>query len=150
MEDVILESLVINGKEHGEPVETELGVFYVRPLTIGEKAILKAMPFKSLGDISALTDGKGTIPKDINVSVNIASMQEKQVEQRILTLAYGLSCKGKKFTSENIKQWTIAEKILDVIYEKILKISEVSIASLQPFSAIIRGSGASIPDSERV
>ena len=150
MEDVKLESLIINGKDHGEPIETDIGIFYIRPLTIGEKTTLKAMPLKSLGAVSTQTDGKGGVPKDINVSVNVAAMQEAQTEQRILTLAYGLSCRGKTFTPDKIKQWTVSEKILDILYEKILEISEVSIKSLQPFSTIIGGVGDSVSDRERI
>jgi len=139
MEDVNLESLVVNGKNHVEPVETEIGIFYVRPLTVGEKAALKIMPWKSI-NASIKTDmKKGSVPKDMDVTIGMDVMRAAQDEQKFATLAHGLSCRGKMWTLEKIKNMTISEKILDVLFEKILVISEVSKEELRPFSEFRSG-----------
>jgi hypothetical protein len=138
MEEVNLESLVVNGSDHVEPVETEIGLFHVRPLTIGEKALLKTLPWKSI-NASATADmikpGE-SMPKDMNISIGVDVIREMQNEQKFLTLSYGLSCRKKTMTVEKVKSMTVSDKVIDTLFEKILEISGVSIEDLKPFREI--------------
>ena len=134
MDEVNFESLVINGSNHIEPVETEIGLFKVRPLTIGERSQIKAMAWRA---ISARKDKKSQLDKpDMDISLSMDAVKESQDEQRFMVLAKGLSCNGKEFEIEQIKSWIIKESILDLLFDRILAISEVSIEDLKPFSEI--------------
>jgi len=148
MNHVTVKSLIVNGKEHVEDVETEVGVFKVRPLTKGEKDRIAAIENRGA---TTNASGKGRKMQrggdpDVDVTIDHEKLAEAQAEAFNLTLACGLSVGDEKVTVEDIKKLDVPDRVLDTIYIKIRLISGVATRDVAAFPGDSERTGLSVVD----
>jgi hypothetical protein len=131
---VDLDSLVVNGTKHVQNLDTTIGRFRIRPLSLGEKSTLKFLPWKTMNPKTADDKIDESEIKDSDVLRGLHVTEEKD-QQKFQAIAWGLSIK-KEVTVEKIRAMIMPKEIVKVLYEKILEISEVTEDDLQPFPSV--------------
>ena len=143
-----IRSLIANGINHSEFVETEIGQFEIRPLSMGEKAEIEAMGASGL-KTSAKADGRNP-NMDAIISIDMSAIKQAENEARFKTLAYGLSTKNKTALKvEDIKKLVIKEEVIEQVYKRICEISELNAEGLLPFREITSKLSANYGDLKR-
>jgi len=128
---------LIQGTDQVESVETEVGTFQIRPLSLGEKSEISAIPMKGL---NAGTKGNplDAEPQDIEIKIDMSELQRGEDEIKFLAVAYGLSIEKETITPDQVKAMKIKSEVLDIIFGAISKISEIDEAELLPFRGKFR------------
>lgn len=132
---VSIHSLLMNGADHIETVETEIGDFEYRPLTKGEKGQIKAVRLRGIVTSAKATKMEGIegMSPNTSIDVDLEKMAIANNEAFNLTLAYGLSVREEKITVEEIEKLTVKNDILDIVFKAINEISGIGEDELRPF-----------------
>lgn len=141
MEIPTIANLVVNGKRAVVEVEVDGTTYQIRPLTIGERAQIKALSGRALG----LKVNTGTLATE--VEVNTEELLKATELQNVHILAAGLSVE-KQLTSDEVSTWLLPGKVVQKLVEEILRISELSIDDIAPFRLFGAGATARTADSQ--
>jgi len=138
---VKLSSLLINGAAHVELIETEIGVFGVRPLTNGERAQVKARRGMGLKQKTRVDPVTGQPSGAIDMEIDLEKSELADEEAKFLALAFGLSVEGESYSVRDIKRWTAPEGVLDTLYERICEISGMASSPQEQLKELFRDGG---------
>lgn len=132
---ISIQSLLVNGAEHVETVETEIGDFEYRPLTKGERDQIKAVKLRGIVTSAKATKMEGieNMSPNASIDVDLEKMSTAEDEAFNLTLAYGLSVKDKIITVDDIKKLAVKNEILNIVFKAINEISGIGEDDLRPF-----------------
>lgn len=170
MEDVNVQVLIEQGKAYCEPVETDIGKFWIRPLSEGERLQLASLSMKGMrsitkSEIKAAPESsehpmkkQQVIQKAMEDGLNKEMIMDHekwtaaQGEARLQRIAWGLSCKGETFNTKNIKSMKGKgmKAALDKVHTAIIELTEGVEPEAEPFLGDISGEDASSAiDSQR-
>lgn len=147
---VNIESLIVNGSNHFEVVETSIGKFKIRPLEIGERAIVESGAYSGISTktkaIIPQTRAEAYLskpPKEADIDLNIKDLHVAEWDTKFMAVAFGLSVKPKKYKPEQIRKMNIPKSDFFTLYNAIMKITEVDASDVSKFS---EESNGSVPD----
>jgi len=136
----LTKELLLKGVEHVEEVETEMGVFRLRPLTDGEKAKVDALAVRGMKGKS-----KRSEMGDMEMEVDLESVTNNTWDISFHILAYGLSADRKQSWSPNeVKNLTLPKTVRELLVATIRRISGLESAEemLRKFRGASRGADA--------
>ncbi|MEE9304002.1 MAG: hypothetical protein V3U84_09460, partial [Thiotrichaceae bacterium] len=138
-----VEALLKKGLDIKFPVSTSMGIFEVRPLSLGEQSEVKALEQRGVSVKASGSNkrkGEDIGPDSTEAIVNNELMVKGQEEAKMTRVAYGLSVDKKRYTAETIKKLKLPRMIFEDVNAQIKTISEVGEPIVKPF--LIHDSGA--------
>lgn len=138
---------LLQGAALVEEVETELGVFRIRPLTDGERARADALAVRGI-----TTKGRPSEIQDAEVQMDLEMVTSNEWEVKFFILAAGLSISKdpkERFSVGEVKLMRLGEAIITKLLNRIRYISGMPDAEelVRRFRGKQPGSGLNPPDS---
>jgi len=116
---MLTKELLLKGTKHREEVETEVGVFTIRPLNKGEQARADSLAVRGIK-----TKGKASNAKDPDMEMDMEGLIKNDWDVKFHVIACGLSVdKRNKFSPGEVRMMDVPNKIMNALAERIKEIS---------------------------